>query len=88
MTTGVQTIQLIGGKTITYKLDLSERIVEAVTEVPDKPEQIDVLAFGAAMLECLMRSSSVSKANRDKAMNALREVMDEASLQRDGVRFF
>ena len=88
MTTGEQSIHLVSGKTITYRLDLNERIAEALGEVPDQPDLTDVMAFGVAALKCLTQSTQFTSPARNKAIEALRAALDEASLQHDGSRFF
>lgn len=88
MTTGEQTINLVSGKTITYRLDLNERIAEALGEVPENPELIDVMAFGVAAFKCLTLCTDLKPDSRQKAIEALRELLDDASIQHDGSRFF
>lgn len=88
MTTGEQTIHLVSGKTITYTLDLNERIAEAMGEVPEKPTLTDVMAFGVAAFQCLAKCDEFKAGSRNKAIEALRAALDDASLQNDGSRFF
>lgn len=88
MTTGVETIHLVSGKTITYKLDLNERIIEAIGEVPEKPSLIDVMAFGVAAFHSVLKCEELKTETREQALKALQVLLDEAGVQHDGVKFF
>jgi hypothetical protein len=87
MTTGEQTIHMVSGETITYRLDLNERIAEAIGEVPEQPDLIDVMGFGVAALTCLTRCTTLRSSTHQEAIHALQKVLDAASLQHDGHRF-
>jgi hypothetical protein len=83
MTTGEQNITLSTGKTFTYKLDLNERIMEALAEVPEAPEAIDVISFGVAAYKCLDLYASLDRSIRENALTALRAAINAAGEEHD-----
>lgn len=88
MTTGIETIHLVSGETLTYQLSFEERVIEALGEVPETPSLTDVIAFSIAAHKAISLSKELDSNTRLMAMTALRNAIDAASVKREGTPFF